>query len=242
MPAWNQGPHPAPKRNPWPIVAAVAVVLVLVVGGIIVWAVIPDKKDVKKKKLISEERLSSLLLSSSEINSVMGSSTMQPGKPITSVDSSPASLSLMDCQGTMYTSQAPTYSGTGYTGISSLVSSEPGDDYDHWANQAAVTFPTTDKADEFLQTQVGKWKNCAGKQITVTSKSKTFRWTLGELQGQSPKITLSMTQEGANGWECQRAMGVTNNVVVDVKACGFQITNQGAQIVDKIVAKADEET
>ena len=50
------------------------------------------------------------------------------------------------------------------------------------------------------------------------------------------------TQEGANGWECQRAMAVANNVVVDINACGYHIVDQGGQIADKIVAKVNKET
>ena len=49
------------------------------------------------------------------------------------------------------------------------------------------------------------------------------------------------TQEGADGWECQRAMGVANNVVVDINACGYHITDQGGQIIDKIIAKIGNE-
>ncbi len=231
---------PPGKRNPWPIVAAVVIVAVLVVAGVVIWlATRPDP--VAKQKPINEDRLSSLLLSASEVNSVMGSSTMEPGKPITTVDSSTVTLSIPDCQGAMYTSQGPVYAGSGYTGISGLVSSEPGDNYDHWVNQAAITFPTADKAKSFLQTSLNKWKGCAGKTVTVTNKGKTYRWTFSEVQGTSPKITVTDAQEGANGWECQRAMEVANNVIVDVNACGYQITDQGGQIADKIVAKVNKE-
>ncbi|TDK88513.1 serine/threonine protein kinase [Mycobacterium paragordonae] len=240
--AWNQGHRPpAPaKRNPWPIVAAVVIVLVLVVGGVIIWQVTRSEPAAKVKP-IAEDRLSSMLLSSSEVNAVMGSSTMQPGKPITTVDSSPVTLSIPDCQGAMYGSQGPVYAGSGYTGISGLVSSEPGDNYDHWLNQAAIAFPTADKAKSFLQSSLSKWKGCAGKTVTVTNKGKTYRWTFSEVQGSSPRITVVDAQEGANGWECQRAMEAANNVIVDVNACGYQITDQGGQAADKIVAKVNKE-
>ncbi|MDP7705439.1 sensor domain-containing protein [Mycobacterium sp. TY815] len=241
--AWNQGHRPPPqpgKRNPWPVIAAAAIVAVLVVGAVVIWiATRPDPAP--KVKPIAEDRLSSMLLSSSEINSVMGSSTMQPGKPITTVDSSPVTLSNPDCQGAMYGSQGPVYAGSGYTGLSGLVSSEPGDNYDHWVNQAAIAFPTADKAKSFLQSSLSKWKGCAGKTVTVTNKGKTYRWTFSEVQGSSPRITVVDAQEGANGWECQRAMEVANNVIADVNACGYQITDQGAQIADKIVAKVNKE-
>ncbi|WP_205874156.1 serine/threonine-protein kinase PknH/PknJ [Mycobacterium camsae] len=241
--AWSQGhpPQPAPaKRNLWPIIAATAIVAVLVVAGVIIWQVAqPDPAP--KLKPVAEDRLSSLLLTASEVNAVMGSSTMQPGKPITTVDSSPVTMSIPDCQGAVYGSQGPAYAGSGYTGISGLVSSEPGDSYDHWVNQAAVTFPTADKAKSFLQSSLNRWKGCAGKTVSVTNSGKTYRWTFSEVRGTSPKITVIDAQEGANGWECQRAMEVANNVIVDVNACGYQITDQGGQIADKIVAKVNKE-
>ena len=171
----------------------------------------------------------------------MGSSTMEPGKPITSMDTSPVTLSLPSCQGVLYTSQDPVYAGSGYTGVSGLVSSEPGDNYDHWVNQAVVLFPSADKAKSFLQTSVDKWRNCAGKTVTVTNKSKTYRWTFAQINGSPPKVTVVDTQEGADGWECQRAIGVANNVIVDVNACGYHISDQGGQISDKIVTKINNE-
>ncbi|BEH75865.1 hypothetical protein YM3MPS_16680 [Mycobacterium pseudoshottsii] len=111
--------------------AAVAIVLVLIVGGIGVWMITQPPKPSPPPKPIAEDRLSSLLLSPAEVNSVMGASNIQPGKPITSMDASPVTLSLPECQGALYTSQDPVYSGTGYTAISGLVASEPGDNNDH---------------------------------------------------------------------------------------------------------------
>jgi serine/threonine kinase PknH len=237
---WNQPPS-KPKRNPWPIVAAVGVVIVLIVGGVGVWLLTRPKPAPPPPEPISADHLSSLLLDPSDVNSVMGSSSMEPGKPITSMDTSSATLSLPNCQGALYTSQDPVYAGTGYTGVNGLVSSEPGDNYDHWVNQAVVAFPSADKAKAFLQTSADKWKACAGKTVTVTNKGKTYRWTFAQVNGSPPKITVIDTQEGADGWECQRAMGQANNVVVDVNACGYHITDQGGQVVDKVVAKIDNQ-
>jgi serine/threonine protein kinase len=241
---WSGGQQPPAKRksNPWPIVAAVAVVIVLGVGGVGIWLLTRPKPPLPPVlDPIPPDRLSALLLDPSGVNSVMGSSSMTPGKPITSMDTSPVTLSLPNCLGAMYTSQDPVYAGTGYTGVSGLVSSEPGDNYDHWVNQAVIAFPSADKARAFLQTSADKWKGCAGKTVTVTNKSKTYRWTFAQINGNPPKISVLETQEGADGWECERAMGGANNVIVDINACGYHITDQGGQIIDKIVAKIDNE-
>ncbi|OBG63977.1 serine/threonine-protein kinase PknH/PknJ [Mycobacterium sp. E3339] len=235
-PAWNQ--PPPKRRSPWPIVAALAGVLVLVAGAVGIWLLVRPKP-VPPPDPIPAERLSALLLGASDINSVMSSSTMEPGKPIQAMDTSALTVSQPDCQGALYTTQSPVYAGTGYSAVSGLVSSEPGDNYDHWVNQAVVLFPSADKAKAFLQNSAEKWKGCAGKTVTVTNKGKTYRWTFAQLQGAPPKIAVLDTQEGADGWECQRAMGTANNVIVDINACGYHISDQGTQIVDKIVAKID---
>lgn len=41
-------------------------------------------------------------------------------------------------------------------------------------------------------------------------------------------------QEGADGWRCEHAMSVANNVIVDVNACGYHISDQSSQIADKV--------
>lgn len=237
---WGQ-PPPRPRRNVWLIVAAVAVVFVLLGSGLGIWLVTRPDPEPPPPAPLEADRLSALLLGPSDINTVMGSSTMQPGKPITSTDHSSVTVSTPDCQGALYTTQDPVYAGTGYTSVSGLVSSEPGDNYDHWVNQAVVLFPSADKAKSFLENSAEKWKGCAGKTVTVTNKSKTYRWTFAQVQGSPPKITLMDTQEGADGWECQRALTVANNVIVDINACGYHISDQGAQIADKIAARIADE-
>lgn len=237
---WGQ-PPPRPRRNVWLSVAAVAVVFVLLGSGLGIWLVTRPDPEPPPPAPLEADRLSALLLGPSDINTVMGSSTMQPGKPITSTDHSSVTVSTPDCQGALYTTQDPVYAGTGYTSVSGLVSSEPGDNYDHWVNQAVVLFPSADKAKSFLENSAEKWKGCAGKTVTVTNKSKTYRWTFAQVQGSPPKITLMDTQEGADGWECQRALTVANNVIVDINACGYHISDQGAQIADKIAARIADE-
>ena len=240
--SWNQPPVPK-KRNPWPIIAAVAVVLVLVVGGVGIWLLVKPKP-VKTPDPVRAERLSALLLSPSEINGIMGASNMQPGKPITSMESSHSTQSQPACLGALYAGQDSVYAGTGYTEVSGLVSQEPGDNYDHWADQSVVLFPSAEKAKAFLQTSADKWKGCAGKTVTVTNtnKGKTYRWTFAEIKGQPPKISVVEQQEGADGWECDRAMGAANNVIIDVNACGYHVDkDQGGQIVDQITERVNNE-
>jgi serine/threonine kinase PknH len=241
-PSWQQ--PPAKRGNPWLIVAIVGVVLIVLIGGGIVAAQLLRKEPKKPPPPpIAADRLGSLLLSTQEINTVMGATNMKPGEPITNMAKSTLTLSDPSCLGVLYAAQDPTYSGTGYTGVNGNVSSESGDSFDHWVHQAVVTFPSADKARDFLEASAGKWKGCAGKTITVTntSKNKTYRWTVSEVQGQPPRITLVNTQEAAQGWQCQRAMSVANNVIVDVNACAYKLNDQASQVSDKIVDKVNNQ-
>jgi serine/threonine kinase PknH len=88
-------------------------VLVLAVGGVGIWLITRPKPAPPPPDPVPAERLAALPLSPSEINSIMGSSTMEPGKPIRSMDTSAVTLSSPDCQGALYTSQDPVYAGTG---------------------------------------------------------------------------------------------------------------------------------
>uniref|UniRef100_UPI0018D1D51F sensor domain-containing protein n=1 Tax=Mycobacterium sp. Marseille-P9652 TaxID=2654950 RepID=UPI0018D1D51F len=228
------------KRNPWPLIAAAAAVIVLLVGGVAVfWALRPEP--VHQPDPVPPDRLSAMLLDPSTINSIMGSSSIEPGKPITSMDTSSATISLPDCQSALYSTQSPVYAGSGYSGMSGLVAYEPGDNNDHWVNQAVVGFPSADKAKALLQKLADKWNGCAGKTVTVTNNNKTYRWTFAQIVGSPPKISLMQTQEGADGWACQRVMSLANNVIADVNACGYHISDQGVQIADKITEKINND-
>jgi serine/threonine kinase PknH len=231
------------KRNPWPVIATVAVVLAVVVAGFAVWLVLKPKP-VAPAAPVQNDRLSALLLSPSEINGIMSSSSMEPGKPITSMDSFALSVSPSECLGSLYASQDSVYAGTGFTGVRGLVSSEPGDNFDHWVDQAVVLFPSAEKAKSFVQASADKWKGCAGKTASIkhTNTGKTERWTLGDIIGQPPKISVVEMEENADGWGCQRELGVANNAVIDVIACAYHLDkDQGGQIVDKIAARVNAE-
>jgi hypothetical protein len=45
--------------------------------------------------------------------------------------------------------------------------------------------------------------------------------------------TLTQTQRGGAGLTCQRARGLTNNVIIDTLWCGFDTRNQAGDVVTK---------
>ncbi len=188
---------------------------------------------------IAPERLVSMLLTSPQINTMMGATNMQAGKLGQSPAEPSAQLSKPECDGALYPGETPTYDGSGYTKLNYLVLAEPGDSSDHFVDQDVAAFPSADLASAFVQTSAGQWKSCAGQNVTLTYKNgNTYRWTFGNLIGDPPKISQLDTQEDGSGWACQRVLSAVSNVVIDVRACGFHITDEGSRIADQIAANA----
>jgi serine/threonine-protein kinase len=44
--------------------------------------------------------------------------------------------------------------------------------------------------------------------------------------------------EGGNGYVCQHVLRAVLNVVLDVNACGYQISDQAGRIAEKMAASA----
>jgi sugar lactone lactonase YvrE len=195
---------------------------------------------------VAPENLDSILLTASEINTVMGATGMQPyGDPAIRyfTDRNPElMLSNSHCLGAWLPAQDKVYRGSQYSAISEEQIAEPGNNPDHVVDQAAVSFPSADLALAFLKASAGEWKACAGQHITSTdtgpSPGQPTHWTMGNLVGEAPKITLLQTLDDGNGWACQHALNAVGNLVLDVMACGYHISDQARQIADKMAAKA----
>jgi hypothetical protein len=57
-----------------------------------------------------------------------------------------------------------------------------------------------------------------------------------------PYVSTCDTQEGGNGWTCQRALTVRNNVAVDIATCGFSQSGSPAKdIAIQIAAKVNSQ-
>ena len=190
--------------------------------------------------MVTDDRLSSILLTASEGNDIMGATNMQDLGGFATLDSNAFAVSNPDCLGAAHIVQPAVYSDSGYTAIKFDSLHEPGDRYTHSIEQAVTTFPSADQALAFVQASAGKWKACAGQDISGLLNGATLQWTFGNLVGDPPKISLIMNRHRARGWTCQRALSAVWNAVIDVKACAFKIANQGVQGADKIAAKATQ--
>ncbi|VBA62371.1 sensor domain-containing protein [Mycobacterium attenuatum] len=248
------------RRIRWPAVAislaGVAVILVAVVVTVLVTSrrgpnpgqrpapaapsgAIPPSAS-PSPTLTTPDQLNGILLSEADINEIMRASSMTASKTYEEMDPISLKVSNPDCQGAFHVGQEAVYTGSGQTAVRAQVLYELGPAREHFVGQAAVTFPSAAEASRFVQNSAAKWKNCANQTVTVTlSDGQTSRWTLASLKDMPAAITLNATQEGSsNRWGCQHALSAVSNVVIDVEACGYHVTDEGGQIADKMVAKA----
>jgi hypothetical protein len=179
--------------------------------------------------------LSAILLSIADTGTIMGTS-MEAANQTEQTLTAPGTVSNSTCVGALDSLQAQVYQGSGFTAVrgQALRSTNP----PHRVYQAAVEFPTAERAHEFVRTSANNWSACAGQTATVTNGGQSTQWTFGELNGTPPRIVQRHTEAVANGRECQHVLRAVSRVVIEVQACGQgSITNQGGQIADQMAAR-----
>jgi hypothetical protein len=126
------------------------------------------------------------------------------------------------------------YDGSGWTAVrGQTLKGRSGDDQ-RTVTQAVVAFPRAAVAQDFSDSSQQRWLGCANQSVTYKKPGKERVWNNGDLEPVGGVISMVSTAEGGNGWECQRAMGVHSNVVVDAIACGYNVDDAAASVVTKI--------
>lgn len=228
------------SRKRWLITggAALAVVAAIVVAIVLIIPSPPPPPP--PRPLMAPEHAGSILLSADQVNSFMNASGMVPADtPRQAMFQDSVTLSKPECLGALYSAEDTVYKGSGWSGVAGQVVREPGNNPDHFVVQSAVVFPTVDQAHAFLTDSIGKWKDCAGQVVGVTTDGNTYRWTFGQLTGGDPKIEVLNTQEGEGGWACQHVLDTASNVLADVVSCAYHITDEGSRIADRMIANAN---
>ena len=62
-------------------------------------------------------------------------------------------------------------------------------------------------------------------------------WDVGPVSNTDGTLNVTETREGGQGWVCQRALKVSNNVAIDITACGYDQANGAVNIARQIAGK-----
>ena len=113
----------------------------------------------------------------------------------------------------------------------------------HYAIQAVVAFPSAHDANAFYDSSVQSWNNCSKRRFSDVAQGEPDTvWTVAEVTNANGTLSTSQVQEGGEGWRCQRALTVRNNVAIDIVACAYSQSGSPAiDIAEKIAAKVTKQ-
>ena len=109
-------------------------------------------------------------------------------------------------------------------GPSAIRASTTANTFSRYLKQAVVLFPIVAKAGAFFDASAQQWPAC--RQYAHTQSES--QWSVGQISNANGTLSTTATQQnaGASGWGCGRALALTNNVIIDIKAALTPLTRR----------------
>jgi hypothetical protein len=187
--------------------------------------------------VVDVSALPGLLLDAATVNSLEGAIAIQAQPdpkaniPYTGETNHP------ECAGLAHPATRTALEGSGWVGMHAQFLREPGDEWNHAVTQSVISYANAEGASAFAAKQAENWARCTGKSLTMTTKTSSVTWSVGPVDSRDGVLTALLTQEGAGGWACQRALIARNNIVIDTRTCGDNVVDQAATIARKIAER-----
>ena len=144
------------------------------------------------------------------------------------------------CVGAVFSSMAGSYDGSGYRDFYEVRLSDltGGGGPPHWVDQSAATFDNSSAAKDFVANQVAQWRGCAGRKLTYAYPlpddwQDTYR--IGETIDSGCVTMISNVTTAALHYTDIRALAAKSNVVVDLQFTGFDLTDEAALAINRIL-------
>jgi hypothetical protein len=185
--------------------------------------------------------LDGLLLDPSQINDLLRAGMRVRHSAQAMWDWSPT-FSDKSCLAVAGPAQEAVYADTGWTAMRGQRLDDNFDDptvRNDSAIQAVIAYPTARQANTFYTASVRRWSACANRRFSEHPKDQPkIVWAVGDAHKAGGTLSTSKVQEDGNGWNCQRALTVRNNIAIDVVTCGsFLPGGSAVDIVQQIAAK-----
>ena len=177
--------------------------------------------------------MGALLLGADEINAIMDTSDLEVAEsgdgPDDTVDASPS-----ECHGVIYISGETEYGRTDFTEMRwEAVASQAGS-----VVQSVAKFPSSSNAAAFVEDQSKAWDSCRKVTITAVNKedgTKT-QYQVRSISAEKNKVT-ALTVVSETDWQCQHVLQTVSSFVLDISACGSNISDQAETVAAKLAAK-----
>lgn len=189
---------------------------------------------------LSEDKLDQILLPVSDVSSIVNGNGLQISNSAEDLTDSSDIVDKTECLGAVFAAEKQVYDGSGWKAVRDQIIREPGDDKKHWVEQTVVLFGSGQQAANFFHNSRDGWKRCANTSLSTEDSDYTsYEWKLGRVGEPSDTVTtIDMEQQNSDNWVCQHAMGAVSNVVVEGVVCGHGITDEGKEIVARLVDNA----
>jgi serine/threonine kinase PknH len=222
MPVGPPGPDYAATRRPplraWWLIGGGAVLVVIVVAVAVVVFTGGSSSAPSTETTVAPSDLDSLLLSATDANALMGVTDMTASPISRTMSTSTPTLTNPACLGVFWVAEAPVYRDSGYSGVRSQGFSDldPTFTITHRVDQAAVSFPSAEKARVFLASAANTAKTCAGQSVVETSKQNPhpYRRAIGNPTISDTRVSQPVTP--TDDPPCQHVVEAASNVVFDV--------------------------
>jgi serine/threonine-protein kinase len=236
-----------------PRLGAVVGAIVIVVAALVVVAVLATNSRAPAPRAstgtppatgpsgpLNSTALSGLLLPPEQVAGIVGAAALVQESFSDSVIDDSQKLLQKDCIGVMAPAQHLVYAEAGWTGARSQALRNAGEGPRIYAViQAVISFPTAEAAKKLLADQQSQWASCSGRTLSLAFPTPPTPqlWTAGMPADMDGTMTMTQTLKDGGGMQCQRALGVRNNVAIDVSACRYDVAEQALDIVHGIAAK-----
>jgi serine/threonine kinase PknH len=183
---------------------------------------------------VPSEALPGLLLDPAAVNAIMGTRDLVVNPKLTTAKLYIDTTDKPECGGVWANANSGAYAGSGWEAVQTQYLREQ-DRPHHEVYQSVVSFPTAQTAKDFVAGEAKRWPLCTGKAITTTVPDTTAQtWWIAAVAQQGDMLTSVSTAEGGRGYTCQHALTARDNVVVDAVACGWDVTQQGTTVAQRI--------
>jgi serine/threonine-protein kinase len=190
-------------------------------------------------KPIAQAALPGLLLSPDQLGTVMGTPGMTVTGTITTLPDGSGQVPDGACLPLEGAGQATVYADSGWTAVSGQRVADQS--HAHLVEQVVVLFVSAHDARAFFTSSAQRWPACSNRQHDEkTAAGQMQVHTVGPVSNTNGTLSATITgvlaRNGASG-VCERALTVTNNVAIDIDACGASPSGAAVNIADQIAAK-----
>jgi serine/threonine kinase PknH len=184
---------------------------------------------------IGEPGLDGLLLPPDDVRAIMEAPDLAVDKTYAQMPPSTVGYVPEDCASAAFNTVETGYRDSQFTAVRGVVMQEPADaEVLHVVDEGVVMFPGPDVATRYVANTVEAWRHCAGAPFTALRPEAAEHWTFGDVGENSGVSAIHKKADGDTGWSCSHAIAAKANVVIDVSACGFSISDQATTIATRI--------